>query len=87
MARSVLAKTRLDQVLVAPGKIVVNGEHYPYDEHVVTIEEVSGNGHFVVVARPSRLERLVAWWRARREDPTNILFEGDTDIIGFTVDE
>jgi hypothetical protein len=73
----VLASVPLAQVRVAPGRLVINGEHFGYGDCTFTIEEGAEGGHFVIVTElvtfeeppprhpaPSRWERFLDWWRA-----------------------
>lgn len=61
------ATARLDEILVAPGRVILHGVHYPYAECTVTIEESEAGGHIVVVAdradpvAPSRWQRFTGW--------------------------
>lgn len=62
MAPTTLDACSLDRVRVAPGRIVVNGEHYSYADHTFTIEQVGGR-HFVIVVGERERPVAPSWWQ------------------------
>jgi hypothetical protein len=73
--RRALTSVPLAQVRVAPGRIVIAGKHYPYDECRFTLEQGELGGHFVIVVRARTLwERIVDWLRG--ESPRDSWPEG-----------
>lgn len=95
MGRAFLAMCRLDEVRVAPGRLVIAGVHYAYDSCSFTIEELS-DCHMVVVTEegssvPDLPELPSRWTRLRRRlgkisPPSTTWGEGYADA-GYVVDE